>query len=108
MITKQVKYRSNTYGNTRATNILLKILTEIEAYSLVEVDVCDRIAKKMKGFNTITSLIDTGLITLTIITRYVSIVTFASSAYLPVGITLSGTCLLFLLQHHLHKNPLKY
>lgn len=38
----------------KSTNILLKKLIEIEAYLLVEVDVSERLAKMMKGFNTIT------------------------------------------------------
>ena len=41
----------------------LKKLTEIEAYLLDEIEVHKRLAKKMKRFNTITSMIDTGVIT---------------------------------------------
>ena len=40
-----------------------KKLMEIEAYLLDEIDVCERIAKKMKRFNTITGIVDIGLIT---------------------------------------------
>ena len=48
----------------------------------------------MKRFNTITGIVDTGLITSTVITRGVSIAAFASGVGLPVGIALSGTSLL--------------
>ena len=72
----------------------LKKLTEIEAYLLNEVKVRERIAKKMKQFNTITSIVDTGLITSTVITGGVSIAAFAGGVGLPVGIALSGTSLI--------------
>ena len=72
----------------------LKNLAEIEAYLLDEIEVCERLAKKMKRFNTITGIVDTGLITLTVITGGISIAAFASGVGLPVGITLSGTSLL--------------
>ena len=45
----------------------------------------------MKRFNTITGIVDTGLITLTVIIGEISIVSFVSGIGLPVGITLSGT-----------------
>ena len=75
----------------------LKKLTEIEAFFLDEIEVCKRTAKKMKQFNTITGIVDTGLITSTVITRGVSIAAFASGVGLPVGIALSGTSLLLTL-----------
>ena len=53
------------------------------------------LTKKMKRFNTITSIVGTGLITSTVITRVVSIVTFASGVGLLVGIALRGTSLAF-------------
>ena len=71
-----------------------KKLTEIEAYLLDEIEVRGRIAKKIKGFNTITGIVDTGLITSTVITEGISIATFANGVGLPVGITLSVTSLL--------------
>ena len=49
----------------------------------------------MKRFDTITSIVDTGLITLAVITGEVSNAAIASAAGLPVGITLSGIRLLF-------------
>ena len=72
----------------------LKKLTEIEAFFLDEIEVRERIAKKMKRFNTITGIVDTGLITSTVITGGISIAAFASGVGLPVGIALSGTSLL--------------
>ena len=41
----------------------LKKLTETEALFLDLIEVHERIAKKMKRFNTITGIVDTGLIT---------------------------------------------
>ena len=61
---------------------------------LDEIEVHERIAKKMKRFNTITSIVDKGLITSTVITGGISIAAFASGVGLPVGIVLSGTSLL--------------
>ena len=72
-------------------------MTEIDAFFLDEIEVCKRTAKKMKKFNTITGIVDTGLITSTVITRGVSIAAFASGVGLPVGIALSGTSLLLTL-----------
>ena len=69
-------------------------LTEIEAYFLNEIEVREQIAKKMKRFNTITGIVDTGLITSTVITGGISIAAFASGVGLPVGVALSGTSLL--------------
>ena len=48
----------------------------------------------MKRFNTITSIIETGLIISTVITGGISIAAFTSGVGLPVGIALSGTSLL--------------
>ena len=61
---------------------------------LNEIEVRERIAKKMKRFNTITGIVDTGLITSTVITGGISIAAFASGVGLPVDIALSGTSLL--------------
>ena len=69
-------------------------MSEIEAYFLNEIEVREQIAKKMKRFNTITGIVDTGLITSTVITGGISIAAFASGVGLPVGIALSGTSLL--------------
>ena len=46
----------------------LNKLSEIEAYFLNEIEVREQIAKKMKRFNTITGIVDTGLIISTVIT----------------------------------------
>ena len=61
---------------------------------LDEIEVCKRLAKKKKGFNAITGIVDTGLITSTVITGGIYIAAFVSGADLPVGITFSGTSLL--------------
>ena len=74
----------------------LKKLTEIEAYLLDEIEVRQRVAKNMKRFNTITGIVDTGLITSMVITGGISIATFFSDAGLPVAIALSGTSLLLI------------
>ena len=73
----------------------LKKLTEIDAYLLDEIEVRERLAKKMKQYNTIASIVDTGLNTSTVITGGVFIAAFASGVRLPVGIALSGTSLIF-------------
>ena len=70
-------------------------LSEIEAYFLNEIEVHEQIAKKMKRFNTTTGIVDTGLITSTVITGGISIAAFANGVGLPVGNALSGTSLLF-------------
>ena len=67
----------------------LQILTEIEAYLLKKIEVRERIAKKMKRFNTITGIVDTSLITSTVLTGGISIAAFASGVGLPVHIALS-------------------
>ena len=48
----------------------------------------------MKRYNTITGIVDTGLITSTLVTGGISIAAFASDVGLPVSIALSGTSLL--------------
>ena len=73
----------------------LNKLSEIEAYFLKKIEAREQIAKKMKRFNTITGIVDTGLITSTVITGGISTAAFASGVGLPVGIALGGTSLLF-------------
>ena len=51
----------------------------------------------MKQFNTITGIVDTCLITSTMITGEISVAAFASGVGLTVGIASSGTSLLFFL-----------
>ena len=41
----------------------LKRLTEVEAYLFDEIEVRERMAKKIKRFNTITGIVNTGLVT---------------------------------------------
>ena len=50
--------------------------------------------KKMKRFNTIIGIVDTGLITSTVIFGGIYVAVFASGVGLPVGIALIGTSLL--------------
>ena len=69
-------------------------LSKTEAYLPNEIEVLEQIAKKMKRFNTIIGIVDTDLITSTVVTGGISIATFASGVGLPVGIALSGTSLL--------------
>ena len=54
----------------------------------------NELPKKMKRFNAITGIVDTGLIKSTVITGEIATAAFASGAGLPVGITVSGTSLL--------------
>ena len=64
----------------------LKKLIKIEAYLLDEVDITERLAKKMNAFSAITSVVDTGLISSKVITGGVSIAAFASDVGLFVGL----------------------
>ena len=59
-----------------------------------EIKVHEQIAKTMKRFNTITVIVDTGLITSAVITGGISIAAFASGVGLSVGTALSETGLL--------------
>ena len=61
---------------------------------LNEIEVRERIAKRMKLFNTITGIVSTGLITSTVTTGGLPIAAFATSVGLHVGVSLSGTSLL--------------
>ena len=72
----------------------LNKLSEIEAYFLNEIEIREQIPKKMKRFNTITGIVDTDLITSTVITGGISITAFTSGVGLPFGIALSGTSLI--------------
>ena len=85
----------------------LNKLSEIEAFFLDEIEVREQIAKKMKRFNTITGIVDTGLITSTVITGGISIAAFANGVGLPVGNALSGTNLLFSLAIAITRNSFK-
>ena len=73
---------------------MLKKLTKIEAYFINIFDenkVLERLAKNMKRFIAINSIVGTGLTTSTAITGGFSISTFASGIDLPVGISLGKT-----------------
>ena len=58
---------------------------------------CEDLAKKVKQFDATTSIVDTGLITSTVITGGVSIAAFVIGVGLLVGTALNGTSLLFFL-----------
>ena len=81
----------------------LKKLTEIEAFFLDEIEVRERIVKKMKRFNTITGNTDTGLITSTVITGGISIAAFVSGVGLPLVLPWPGLAYLFHLQQLSHE-----
>ena len=72
----------------------LQKLTEIETFFLNDIEVCERIATKMKRFNTITGIVDAGQITSTVITAGIFIAAFANGVGLPVGAALGGAGLL--------------
>ena len=76
----------------------MKKLTDIEAFFRDGIEVGEQIAKKMKRFNTITGIADTGIITSTLITGGISIAALASGVELPVGLALDGTSLLLSLE----------
>ena len=76
----------------------LKKLTEIEAYLLNEIEVRERLAKKMKRFNTIIDIVDIGLITSTVITGGISVTASANGVSLPVDIALRVIRLLLSLE----------
>ena len=85
----------------------LNKLSEIETYYLNEIEFRKYIAKKMKRFNTITGIADTGLITSMVITGGINIAAFVSGAGLPIGIALSGTSLLLSLATVITQNYFK-
>ena len=85
----------------------LNKLSEIEAFFLDEIKVREKIAKKMKWFDTITGIVDTGLITSTVITGGISIAAPASGVGLPVDMVLGGTSLLFSLANVITRNSFK-
>ena len=91
------KYETKIYPDLNPTapqepqSYRLNKLYETETYFLDEIDVRERIAKKMKRFNMITGIVNTGLITLTVISGGISIAAFATGVGLSVGIALSGT-----------------
>ena len=67
----------------------------------------NKLPRKMKQFNAITYIVDTGLITSTVITGRISIAAFASGLGLPVGIALSRTSLLLSLATAITRNSFK-
>ena len=62
----------------------LNKLSEIDAYFLNEIEVREQMAEKIKRFNTITDIVETGIITSTVITKGISIEALASCAGLSL------------------------
>ena len=83
---------------TAAQEPRLKKIDKIEAYLHDEIEVRERLPNKLKWLSTITSIVDTGLITSTVVNGGVSITAFASSVGLAAGIAVSETNLLFSLK----------
>ena len=84
-------------------------MSEIETYFLDEIDARERNEKKkMRRFKMITGIVDTGLITSTVITGGISIAAFASGVGLSVGIALSGTSLLLSLTTAITRKSFKF
>ena len=70
-------------------------LTEMEAYLIDEIEVREKLLKKMLRFNAIIFVIDKCLTTSTVITGWVSLNEFAGGVGLPVEIALGGINLIF-------------
>ena len=85
----------------------LNKLSQIEAFFRDEIDVREQIAKKMRWFSAITGIVDTGLITSTVITEGISIPAFASGIGLSVGIALNGTSQFLSLATAITRKPFK-
>ena len=85
----------------------LNKFSEIEAFFLDEIEVREKLHKKMKRFNTITGIVGTGVITSTVITGGIFIAAFASGVGLPVGIVLSGTSLILSLATAISRKSFK-
>ena len=71
MSTFRDKARSKIYPDLNPTAPPFEKKTEIEAYLLDEIEVCERLTKNIKQFNTITKIVHTGIITSTVITGVV-------------------------------------
>ena len=67
----------------------------------------NELPKKLKLFNAITGIVDTDLITSTVITGGIFIAAFASDVGLPVGIAISGTSLLLSLATSITRKSFK-
>ena len=63
-------------------------------YFLAEINEREKLAKKLKRWHRITTVLDMGLITTTIITGGITIAAIPSGIGLPVGINISTTSLL--------------
>ena len=81
-----MKQQLNTTAPQEPQTYRFKKLTEIKAYLLDEMKFRELFAKKMNRFNTTASIVNTNLITSTVITGGISIATFPSGVGLPVGL----------------------
>lgn len=86
---------------------VLRRLTEIEVYLLDETEFCKKLPKRIKQFNTITSMIDKDLMKLKFIIGGVSIDAFEISVVLHAGIALCETNLIFSLGEYFRINTVK-
>ena len=73
----------------------LNKLSEIEAFFLNEIGKCEQKAKKIKRSITMLSIVDTSLITSTVLTGGISTAALASGVGLPIGIAWGRASLLF-------------
>ena len=74
---------------------------------LNEIEVRERIAKKLKRLNTITCIVDTSLITSTGITGGISVAAISSGVGFPIGIAFSETSLILSLATAITRKSLK-
>ena len=82
-------------------------LKKLRHFFLMKLKFVNELPKKLKLFNAITGIVDTDLITSTVITGGIFIAAFASGVGLPVGIALSGTSLLLSLATSITRKSFK-
>ena len=82
-------------------------LKKLRHFFLMNLKFVNELPKKLKLFNAITGIVDTDLITSTVIPGGIFIAAFASDVGLPVGIALSGTSLLLSLATSITRKSFK-
>ena len=82
-------------------------LKKLRHFFLMKLKFVNELPKKLKLFNAITGIVDTDLITSTVITGGIFIAAFASDVGLPVGIAISGTSLLLSLATSITRKSFK-
>ena len=82
-------------------------LKKLRHFFLMKLKFVNELPKKLKLFNAITGIVDTDLITSTVISGGIFIAAFASGVGLPVGIGLSGTKLLLSLATSITRKSFK-